>query len=309
MSATDRPTTLNEACPHPRAKHRHGTYLCFQRDKCHCVPCTSAARRHAKLTSYRTATGTHSYVDAEPVRQHVLHLRESLTVGQIESRSGVNRTAIRILVGDWPGKPASKRVTRTTAAALLDVTPVAIAGEEHCLVDAVGTRRRLQALVALGWPAQVLRRRIDVTSSTVWLLINRPRKKAWVKASTRADVVKLYEELSCTAPSPSRQASLARRLAFERRWAPPAAWDDDAIDNRHARPHGHLARASRLDQDAIAAVVAGESGIALSPGEKDEAVRRCLRARIGTQETAKRADVSRVRVREIRAELLQGVAA
>ncbi|MCB2413672.1 hypothetical protein LGT39_12535 [Demequina sp. TTPB684] len=310
MSVTDRPTTPNEACPHPRAKHFHGTYLAAQRDGCRCAPCLAAVRRHAKLTSYRTATGTHSYVDAEPVREHVLRLRESLTVGQIESRSGIHRTSIRMLVGDWPGKPASKRVTRTTASALLAVEAVAIADDTDCLVHVVGTRRRLQALVALGWPARVLQARLGASSSTVSHLLNPRRNKTrWVRASTRASVVALYAELSSTPPPPSRQASVARRLAFDRKWAPPAAWDEDDLDNPAAKPAGILARSSRIDQSVIDAAVAGETGIALSPREKDEVIRLCLEARLSLQETAKRADLSRRRVREIRDGLHQEVAA
>lgn len=300
------PGAPNEACTHPRAKHVHGEHLTFERDHCKGEACTKAARKHAKLTAYRTATGTHSYIDAEPARAHVLALREQLTVGQIEARSGVHRTAIRVLLGDFPGKPASKRITRTTSAALLAVKPVAIADETHCLVNATGTRRRLQALSALGWPVRTLTDRLGCSPRTTFLIMRRPRKSRVVLASTRDAVVRLYVELAVVAPPSTRQTSIARRLAFERGWAPPAAWDDDQIDNPRAYPHGHLARAKRVDEIAIAAAVAGEPGVLLTSIEKTAVIRRCLAAGVPLAKIAIRADVPRAEVHRVR-EMLRDI--
>lgn len=290
--------TLNETCTHPRAKHEHGTYLSFARDHCKGEACRRAARKHAKVSAYRTATGTSSYIDAEPARAHVLTLRDHLTIGQIEARSGVHRTAIRVLIGDWPGRPASKRVTRATEAALLAVSPVAIAGEAHCLVNATGTRRRLQALAALGWPVQTLNLRLGCSSRTTFLIMRRSRKARMVTASTRDAVAALYAKLSVAPPPPSRQTSRVRRHAFERGWAPPVAWDEEQIDDPRAYPHGHLARAKRLDAVAISAAVDGEIGVLLSAVEKAEVIRRCLARGVPMQAIARRADVSRTVVRE-----------
>lgn len=288
---------LNADCTHPRAKHVHGHHLTAGRDHCKGEACTRAARKHAKLTAYRRATGTSSYVAAGPARAHVLALLEVLTVGQIEARSGVHRTAIRVLTGDFPGKPASKRITRTTAAGLLSVTPVAAATETQCLVNATGTRRRLRALAALGWPMRHITERLGCSPRTTWLITHRPRQSLTVLASTRDAVAALYAELSTSPPPSTRQTSIVRRLAFERGWAPPAAWDDDTIDDPRTYAHGHLARAKRLDEIAIAAAVAGDIGVLLTAGERAEVIRRCLDASVTIDQTARRADVPRHVVR------------
>jgi hypothetical protein len=230
-------------CRHPRARHQHGTYLAHAKDGCHCPPCEAAARRHGKQGAYRTATGTSSYVAADRAREHVTALLATLTVGQIEERSGVHRTAIRVLIGDFPGRAASKRITRRTEAALIAVRATRLGSETKGLVDATGTIRRLRALVALGWPRAHLERRLGFSSRTAWLLTAARRTQDQVTVSTREAVRSLYDELSLEVPSPSRATTRARNLAAEHGWPPPLAWDDDVIDEPAGRPRGWKAAA------------------------------------------------------------------
>lgn len=221
-------------CAHPRVAHRHGTYLAYQRDGCRCDPCRLAGSRAAKLSAYRTATGTHSYVDAARARAHVTLLLRTLTVGQVEARSGLDRTAVRLLIGGLPGRPASRRIKRATEAALLAVRGDRVGPEAHGLVDRAGTQRRLRALVALGWTARHLATRLRMSSRTMHqLLADDPAR---VRASTRARVAALHDELAMTLPPPSRGTTRARRIAARRGWAPPLAWDDDTIDDPAACP-------------------------------------------------------------------------
>lgn len=221
-------------CPHPRARHQHGTYLAFSKDRCHCPPCTAAYRAHAKRVAYRTATGTHTYVDAGHARRHVQQLLSTLTVGQIQQRSGVNRTTIRVLLGVFPGRPESKRITRTTHAALLAVRPARIGPETSGWVDRSGTQRRLRALIALGWTARHLTRTLHMSTRTMGLLT--ADTGTAVRASTRTAVAALYDDLALTIPAPSRSTTVAKRIARRNGWVPPLAWDDDTIDDPQATP-------------------------------------------------------------------------
>jgi hypothetical protein len=221
-------------CPHPRAGHRHGTHLAYFKDHCRCAPCTRAGRIHSKRVGYRTLTGTHTYVDATDARTHVEQLLEVLTVGQIEQRSGIHRTAIRVLVGDFPGRPASKRITRTTRDALLAVRTDRVGPEASGLVDRSGTQRRLRALIALGWTARHLTRRLGMSSRTMGMLT--ADHGTPILASTRAKVAALYDELALIIPAPSRGTTVARGIATRRGWVPPLAWDDDTIDDPDAQP-------------------------------------------------------------------------
>jgi hypothetical protein len=245
-------------CPHPRANHQHGTFLAYDKDDCRCWPCLAANSAQGRAERYRTATGTHTYVPADPARTHIQQLLETLTVGQIEQRSGVHRTAIRVLIGDFPGRPASKRITRTTERALLAVEADRVGTEQHGWVDGTGTRRRFRALIALGWPARTLGDRLGFSSRTNWFLTCPDIDDAApIRASTRTAVRRLYDELSLTKPAPARQVTRARGIATARRWAPPLAWDDDTIDDPAAAPDlGD--QVDDVDEFAVEQVLAGE---------------------------------------------------
>ena len=224
-------------CTHPRANHQHGTYLAYVKDACRCDPCREAGRIGSKTTHYKTVTGTHSYVDAELARTHTRRLLEVLTVSQIEQRSGVHRTAIRILVGDWPGTAPSKRISRKTHTALMGVRAERVGQETSGLVDPAGTVRRLRALIALGWDARYIGRRLGMSSCTVPRLTH--DETTLVLVSTRDAVRALYDELSLTLPPEGRTRTMAQNRARRAGWAPPLAWDDDTIDDPSAAPEGH----------------------------------------------------------------------
>lgn len=219
-------------CTHPRANHQHGTYLAYERDKCRCDDCRWAGSRHKKHIRHRTATGTHTYVDAEPLRPHVSRLLEDMNLGQLERRSGVNRTAIKALMGSH-GHQASKRVTRKTRDALLRVRPGTFGDEAGGLVDATGTIRRIQALAAIGWPVKTQCQRLGLSTRTTWKITNHPSRVVTVRI--RDAVRDLYNELSMTVPPPSQPTTLAKNHARRKGWPPPLAWDDD-IDHPDATP-------------------------------------------------------------------------
>lgn len=223
-------------CTHPRANHQHGTYLAYQKDGCRCEPCRAASSREAKRISYRTWTGTHTYVDAARARAHVLDLLDTLTVGQVEERSGVHRTAIRVLIGDWPGRPATKRVARKTEAALLAVTAERVGPEAQGLVDSTGTVRRLRALYAMGYDRRRLTRALGMSDRTTWLLMMHPDANPLVRVATRDNVRALYDRLSMTPPPVGPVALRTQRNAARRGWHPPLAWDDDTIDDPSVTP-------------------------------------------------------------------------
>lgn len=97
---------------------------------------------------------------------------------------------------------------------------------EQITVDATGSRRRLQALVALGWPIH-LEDRLSPHARRLTYSGQRT-----VHADTAAAVRALYDELSMT-PGPS---SRSRQRAARKGWPVPLAWSDDSIDDPNARP-------------------------------------------------------------------------
>lgn len=101
-------------------------------------------------------------------------------------------------------------------------------------MDAAGTRRRLQALAWNGWALETISERTGVPLMSLSGARNGARRL--VSVATRNAVADVYEHLEN-----QHQRGGSRRAAFIARkegWAPPAAWDDDAIDNPAAHPEG-----------------------------------------------------------------------
>lgn len=132
---------------------------------------------------------------------------------------------------------------------------------ETMWVSPLGTRRRLQALAALGWSLGEIGRRMGCTVEAVMHL------RTWdgrMLAQTAAKVSAIYEELSHQVPS-GRYATRARNHAKRRGWAPPLAWDEGEIDDPDARPHADVRdpnrtfRAVNVEDVEFLATVAGLS--------------------------------------------------
>lgn len=135
-------------------------------------------------------------------------------------------------------------------------------------IDATGTRRRIEALMALGWGAGELARRLGTTVQAV----NVYRTEERVVPATAQRVAALYDELWNRRPEPTtmpERISHTRTLKFarERGFAPPMAWDD--IDHDDAPQQG-----VEVDVDEVRVALAVDGGrVELTPREREEAVR------------------------------------
>lgn len=99
------------------------------------------------------------------------------------------------------------------------------------LVDATGTRRRIQGLVALGHTLVALSNELGMSTRYAGKVLIVEK----VRPETERAVRDIYERLSMTVPS-GWTADRNRRLAKAKGWAPPLAWDD--IDNPAETPQG-----------------------------------------------------------------------
>lgn len=219
----------------PTKPREHGTRAKYVVEKCRCTECraaNNAGQRRYHRRKAQEAWGQHEfYVDAEPARRHVRTLMAGGIGWQRISRlSGVPSGSVsRLLYGDNHGRPPSRRLRPDTARKLLAVTIDQAA--DGARIDGTGTRRRLQALVAIGWSGSELMRRLGRIPTNFGVLVGGDQ----VKAHTARAVRELYDQLWNTAPpETSREekisASRSRRHALERGWLPPMAWDDDTID-------------------------------------------------------------------------------
>lgn len=204
----------------------------------YCRPCRNLMQRRA---SKRKALGTSPWIPAGPVREHVQQLlNQGMSRHQIGELVGVNRTIIRNLVIGQPhaNQPPATRIRRDNAAKLLAAafTPCApapiVAGRARqagATIDNTGTRRRLEALMANGWPARELSRRLGHQHTALQL----PRHRR-VSSNTAHAVAALYDELQDTL-GPSQQA---RTYYRGQGFLPPGWWDPDTIDDPDATPDG-----------------------------------------------------------------------
>jgi hypothetical protein len=176
---------------------------------------------------------------ADPVRQHVRRLRRAgASYRAVARAAGVSPMTVCRLCRDGPPRGRVTRVHAAHARRLLAVTPGALR-QASARRDAVGARRRLRALTAMGHPAVSLARRLDVPPSAVRAVIG--GQAATVTAAMDVAVCELYEQIWDLRPfertSAERRAAVTARTRAERHgWPPPMGLDDDRIDDPGYQP-------------------------------------------------------------------------
>jgi hypothetical protein len=269
-------------CAHPGRPHEHGTRTAYVKDRCRCPACRAANTAASNAVHRERVYGRwHPFDDAAAVRGHVLALRAAgIGIDQIAKLAGVSRSHVRDLVYPTGGRPMIRRVRPETARRLLAVqpTPDNRAGRSH--VDATGTRRRLQALVTVGWSFSWLAAELGRDSSN----LKRTATGSVVTAATAAQVTALFDRLWDVAPPTATRAQLAaarsaRAHGRSRGWLPPMAWDDIDTDPEPAPERPSLTVAHQpfdedIDEIAVERSLSGDRTVVLTYAEKIEVVRR-----------------------------------
>ena len=195
--------------------------------------------------------------------------------------------------GHWrDGTPTCQPCRDAQAAWQRQYTTRRYVNRGPLLVDSTGTIRRIQGLVALGWPMHVLGERRGVTGRNLHRLLSQTR----VHRDTAANIAALYDELSMTIGPSARSRYLARNNG----WAVPMAWDDDKIDDPAARPSKMVAhRPAAIDEIAVQRASRGER-VRLSAAERAEVVRRLTAAGLSAADIADRLGIEKRSVTRLR---------
>lgn len=209
-------------CRH-RNTHHHGQETTYKQHGCRCEPCTAAITRASKRRRHLRLNGTPSWVDAEPVRQHVYWLMsKGLTAYGIAHIAGVSSAQMSRLLGrDYP--KASTKIRAINAALLLSVKP-----DDHTdktRVSAVGTQRRIRALYAIGWTGQHIADRLGCHRSLIQFW--QQDTTTHVLGATADAIAEIYQQLHLTSGPSIQNVYRARKHG----WLPPLAYDDDTIDD------------------------------------------------------------------------------
>lgn len=247
-------TTAVREAPH------HNTTSCYTNYHCRLPACVERYNAQVREREAQKAAGTYDYlVDAAPVRAHVRTLvAQGATPGGIAKQAGVNEKVVRHLLPPTCGgkrQPAKHRVLGGNARKVLAVTPGQVCPPR---VNPAGTVRRLQALVAHGWPMNHINERLYLSPDYVWELLKRTRLEpnVQVQGSTARRIAAAYEELSRQKPTrhgvSKQSAARARRYADDRKWPTVAYWADrmDVIDDPHFEPLYGVTRRLIVAQDA-----------------------------------------------------------
>lgn len=209
----------------------HG-YARYKRDGCRCNVCGFAVSEYTRRRRNEIRRGTWR-VDADLVRAHVRSLMAAgMGRRRIAEVAGVNQSTLsRQLYGRGDRKaPTTMRhdLARRLLAVAPDLAP-------NARVAVLGTARRIQALVAIGWTLT------EVAAGIGWTVQNLTHlvcpSTGCVAARTAQAVADLYERLSMTPPA-GPSARRARAMARRRGWVPPLSWNEGAIDDPEAQPRG-----------------------------------------------------------------------
>jgi hypothetical protein len=265
-------------CGHPGRPHSHGTRVAYVKDRCRCWACRAANTAHARTVRRDQAYSRwHPFVNADATRAHLETLRDAgLSSRQLAALTGLSRSHLRALTTEPPHAAISK-IRAATAQKVLRVQPADAANLPSGRITSTGTRRRLEALIAIGWPPPALAADLDWGPSH----LRRTMTARTVPIATGAAVRDLYDRLWHVPPpnrTPSEQKAVAaaRRLAQTNRWSGPLAWDD--IDHDPApifvQAVVNSSTQSDIDEVAIVRALAGDVRVRLSHAEQTEAIRR-----------------------------------
>ena len=271
---------LPRECNHPQARHRHGTRAAYVKDRCRCTDCTAANTAASRTATRERAYGRwQPYVDAGPVREHLAALRAAgIGVERIAHLAGISVSHIRELAErDHGDSPGTQRVRPGTATRILGIGISDASRAPHSRVDATGTRRRLQALQAVGWSAELLAAQLGRRPNS----LHRSMTGRLVTAGTAQEVATLYEQLWHIRPprmtdEQRAAADAAQAHAAAQGWLPPLAWDDIDSDPTPPAAVAGASQRSDMDQIAVERALAGDhiTYDDLTTVEQQEVIRR-----------------------------------
>jgi hypothetical protein len=176
-----------------------------------------------------------SYSDPGLVRAHIEGLMaRGLSMTAIAVMAGVSHDCVLDLMAGVHRRGPYV----ANAEALLAVSFTLDAIPDRVMIDGAGTRRRIQALMAIGYSLNEQAGRLGRTVNNYYKVPRKPR----VFAGTARAVRDLYDELAMSPAPPSRGATMARSMAAHNDWTPPAGWDDDLIDLPDADLEAELCR-------------------------------------------------------------------
>jgi hypothetical protein len=222
-------TTAVREAPH------HRNLTCVKEYRCRRPECVARHNAYQRRVYRQKGYGTwQPLVDAAPVRQHIDALRDAgHSIPDIQKQARVSAATLARILYDGTNKRA-ERIRPTVAERILAVPLAPAPVKPSTVIDAAGTRRRLQALISMGWTLTALGPRLGFHPRRLTDLLYSDR----VLASTARRIADGYRVVQTLDPVahgvPEKSAKASRNLAAREGWHGPLAWDD--IDNPNSKP-------------------------------------------------------------------------
>lgn len=215
----------------PAEAFDHGDPKRYRRG-CRCTKCKAGQNTRNLHLRYLRQTGRGMHRPTGKAADHVLLLRaQGLNDHTIMRKAEVCPDVLyRIMRREGTVHVTVERRILTIPVPEKAAGPTA----SRAYIPALGTHRRLHALVAAGWHIAELARRLGKIRENLGPIVN--QNGGGKVAMYLADQVKhLYAELHDKRPEDhgvsAAYAERARRMAASRGWLPPGYWDDDEFDN------------------------------------------------------------------------------
>lgn len=247
-------TTAVREAPH------HNKTTCYTTYRCRLPECVERYNRGVRERTAKQSAGHYEHlVDARPVRAHVRTLTAAgATPRGIAVQAGISEKVVRQLLPPTGGGrrgPVKYRVLGDNARKILAVTVDDVTAPR---INPAGTVRRIQALVADGWPMNHLAVQLDMSPNYAWQLLKRTSadQQLLVQASTARRVAAKYEQLRQQKPTrhgvSKQSVARARKHGADRRWPRSRYWTDrmDVIDDPDFEPLYGVTRRELVAQDA-----------------------------------------------------------
>lgn len=242
---TPRPRKAPHICPE---EHPHTYATCWLEHKCRCPRCKLQRDTHGRRAAVSPAKKkiyglqdlrTGPMVPLAPVKAHLVTLQREGGFGleRIADAAKVSHALILALYFGRQGlaalgqdrDPRKQTMSADVAARILALQPKDI---DPRIASALGSRRRLQSLVAIGYTPSYLANRIRVRDVDFTALLLGTKQS--VTPRTAAAIRALFTELWLD-PKYGAAADRMRAVAVARNWVGPLHWDD--IDDPHEQ-HG-----------------------------------------------------------------------
>ncbi|WP_405888806.1 hypothetical protein OG762_36560 [Streptomyces sp. NBC_01136] len=204
----------------------HGTYARANgsrgyRKPCKCEPCLVERRRYKKHDRASRQLGRPGHVDAKQARERLLLLNQTTGWNDLATAFGGSAANLRDIAFG-----RRTRIKRTTHNKIMTLKAAPSGGQ---YIDATGSRRRLQALQAIGHTTYTI---ADATRAGRTLIVPILDGRPLVRRVLAERIADAYSVLSQTPGHAPR----SRNRAVLNGWAPPAAWDDERLDDPQAHP-------------------------------------------------------------------------